>query len=194
MGWIYEKTDNNTARFVLGEPGEPGEPNLICIGVNPSTAEPNKLDNTLKTVKAIAIKKGYPGWIMLNLYPQRATNPNDMHIKLDADLHAKNMGAVSEIFRLYPGAIWAAWGTLIEKRSYLETCAADIVGLSIRHPAPLPWVTIGKRSKAGHPHHPLYLNHSAPLEPFNALEYVLINKQGLDGEDMTGVNPWQPKA
>ncbi len=36
-------------RFILGEAGE--NP-LVCIGVNPSTAEPDKLDNTHRQLKA----------------------------------------------------------------------------------------------------------------------------------------------
>lgn len=76
MTWIYKKTTDNSSRFVLGEPGSNS---LVCVGVNPSTATPEKLDNTLRTVKKLSAVHGFDGWIMLNLYPQRATNPNDMH-------------------------------------------------------------------------------------------------------------------
>ena len=31
------------------------------------------------------------------------------------------------------------------------------------------WFTAGPRSKAGHPHHPLYLKKDAPLDPFSDL-------------------------
>ena len=44
---IYSNTSNNKARFLLGEKGSKS---LICIGINPSTAEPNNLDNTLKLI------------------------------------------------------------------------------------------------------------------------------------------------
>ena len=36
----------------------------------------------------------------------------------------------------------------------------------------IPWVTIGKRSKKGHPHHPLYLRKDAVPEPFDVEEYL----------------------
>lgn len=83
MNWIYEKNSDNTSRYVLGTVGT--NP-LICIGVNPSTAEPGNLDNTLKSVTRICEANGYDSWIMLNLYPQRATNPNEMHEHSDIGL------------------------------------------------------------------------------------------------------------
>jgi len=45
--WIYIKENDNAARYVLGVQGKSP---LIFFGVNPSTAEPNKLDNTVKNV------------------------------------------------------------------------------------------------------------------------------------------------
>ena len=38
------------------------------------------------------------------------------------------------------------------------------------------WVTCGRRSKAGHPHHPLYLRADAQAEPFDVEEYVLAQQ------------------
>src|SRR5690606_17601605 len=73
--WVYLKNDENTLRYVLGEKGNK---TIACIGVNPSTATPEKLDPTLKKVKTVAKHNGFDGWIMYNLYPQRATNPNDL--------------------------------------------------------------------------------------------------------------------
>jgi len=46
--WLYSKTSDNKARFLLGEKGNK---TLICIGINPSTAEPDNLDRTLTVVK-----------------------------------------------------------------------------------------------------------------------------------------------
>ena len=39
------------------------------------------------------------------------------------------------------------------------------------------WFTAGPRSKAGHPHHPLYLKKDAPLDPFNDLTDYLKSIQ-----------------
>lgn len=163
--WIYSNGTNNKERFILGEYGD--NP-LVCIGVNPSTAEPDKLDYTLRQVKERALSLGYDSWIMINLYPQRATDPDDMHKKLNHKLHRQNL---KEIKKYLSGSydIWAAWGTLLEKRSYLIRCLKDIyevLGPDCR------WFIIGKRSMQGHPHHPLYLKKMMKLEGFDILAYI----------------------
>ncbi len=176
MDWLYEKTPDNKARFILGRPGD--RP-LVCIGINPSTAEPDRLDNTLKSVERIARINRYDSWIMFNVYPQRATDPNDMHACMDPELHRQNL---LHIERALAGCqptewsgptVWAAWGTLIGKRDYLRQCLADIDTVVRRH-ADCRWVTFGRRSKDGHPHHPLYLNSKAEQEAFSMDEYLRI--------------------
>lgn len=167
--WVYENTGDNKARFVLGEPG--GK-TLVCIGVNPSTAEPNNLDPTLRNVKTISAKQGFDGWLMLNLYPQRATNPNDMHLNINDEYHRLNLDHIDEVLKSNDCVVWAAWGALIEKRPYLKTCLKDIANISSRYSP--EWKTIGKRSKAGHPHHPLYLNHTLEMQPFDIEQYLQI--------------------
>jgi hypothetical protein len=63
--------------------------------------------------------------------------------------------------------LWAAWGSIIEKRSYLPGCVLDMASIGQRFGA--RWFTAGPRSKAGHPHHPLYLKKDSPLDPFTDL-------------------------
>ena len=45
--WLYAPNFYSEYRYILGTRGK--NP-LICIGINPSTAEPDHLDNTLKSV------------------------------------------------------------------------------------------------------------------------------------------------
>lgn len=68
---IYENDGSDECRFVLGKFGER---NLICVGLNPSRAEPGNYDPTMKRVENWASMHGYDGHIMVNLYPQRATS------------------------------------------------------------------------------------------------------------------------
>ena len=103
--------------------GTRGENPLICIGINPSTAEPDNLDNTLKSVSRIAGGTGFDSWIMFNVYAQRATRPDDMDRELNRELHEENMAAfryiLSNVAQGISPAIWAAWGT-IGQRSELR--------------------------------------------------------------------------
>lgn len=73
--WLYVPSMYCDYRYILGTAGEK---TLICVGINPSTAAPNDLDNTLKSVERIALANGYDSFIMFNVYAQRATRPDDM--------------------------------------------------------------------------------------------------------------------
>lgn len=164
--WLYVPCRYSEYRYILGTRGK--NP-LICIGINPSTAEPDNLDNTLKSVERIARHNGYDSFIMFNVYPQRATDPDDMDPEFNAPMHEENMKAFEYILSSYGDglkpAVWAAWGTIIEKRPYLKDCVKDMITRGERFGA--RWFTAGARSKAkGHPHHPLYLKKDSSTDIF----------------------------
>ena len=46
-------------------------------------------------------------WIMINLYPQRATLPDNLHKKRYSDENKKNIEKIEELFQQKPLAIWA---------------------------------------------------------------------------------------
>jgi len=168
--WIYVPDFYSEYRYILGTRGK--RP-LICIGINPSTAEPDHLDNTLSSVQRIAHFNGYDSFIMFNVYAQRATNPDDMEPSLNEVLHAENMKAFEYVLRSSQEepSVWAAWGTIIEKRSYLTECVRDMIALGKGYGA--RWYFAGARSKAkGHPHHPLYLKKDSVLEAFDVENYL----------------------
>ncbi len=166
--WLYVPDFYSEYRYILGTRGE--RP-LICIGINPSTAEPDNLDNTLKSVERIALANGYDSFIMFNVYAQRATNPDDMEFELNSILHEENMKAFDYILSLSESpSIWAAWGNIIEKRPYLPKCVRSMIALGRNHSA--VWYSAGKISKKGHPHHPLYLKSDTPLDLFDINAYI----------------------
>lgn len=169
--WLYVPNAYTEYRYILGTKGV--NP-LICIGINPSTAKPDDLDNTLKSVQRTAAFNGYDSFIMFNVYAQRATNPKDMDCDFNELLHNENMNAFRYVMESYGDgnrpAVWAAWGTIIEKRPYLLNCVADMVEIGNEYGA--QWFTVGKRSVKGHPHHPLYLKNGTPTEEFDICEYL----------------------
>jgi len=120
---IYSNTKNNDARFLLWEKGKK---TLVCIWINPSTAEPNKLDNTLRTVKRFSNDLWYDWWIMINICCQRATNPNNLDMNLNETYHQKNIQEITDILENTNYDIRAARWNLIEKRIYLKKCLKDI--------------------------------------------------------------------
>lgn len=50
MQWLYENSEDNSARFVLGQVFNPTGKTLLCFGINPSTACPENLDNTIRKI------------------------------------------------------------------------------------------------------------------------------------------------
>lgn len=173
--WIYIPEDYKEYRYVLGTVGK--NP-LIVMGVNPSTAEADKLDNTLRSVEKIVKANGYDSFIMLNVYAQRATNPKDMDKIFNQNLHKENMAAFRwALDRCGTNpAIWAAWGTIIEESTYLKWCLKEIVKDIVKHKdeKQVKWYKAGKISKKGHPHHPLYLKSDTKLEEFDMEGYLQL--------------------
>lgn len=166
--WLYAPNFYSEYRYILGTRGiNP----LICIGINPSTAEPDHLDNTLKSVERIALGNGFDAFIMFNVYAQRATSPDDIEKTYNPLLHRENLEAFRYVLSISEKpAVWAAWGTIIEKRAYLPDCVRDMVRSSEAYGA--SWYCAGSISKRGHPHHPLYLRKDEKLKPFDVSTYL----------------------
>ena len=166
--WLYAPNFYSEYRYLLGTRGK--NP-LICIGINPSTAKPDALDNTLKSVERIALGNGYDSFLMFNVYAQRATSPDDMEKIYNPALHRENLEAFRYILSIseHP-AVWAAWGAIIEKRKYLPDCVRDLVSAGEEFVA--SWYCAGAITKKGHPHHPLYLRKDEKLKPFDVENYL----------------------
>lgn len=168
--WLYAPNFYSEYRYILGTRGE--NP-LICIGINPSTAQPGDLDNTLKSVERIALGNGFDSFIMFNVYAQRATDPDTMEKSCNALLHKENMEAFRYVLSISrKPSVWAAWGTIIEKRDYLPNCLQDMIAIGKEYGA--NWVCAGKVSKKGHPHHPLYLRKDEKLRQFDVESYLKL--------------------
>ena len=116
---------------------------------------------------------------MFNVYAQRATRPDDMDRTLNAQLHQANMAAfryvLSHVGAGHRPAVWAAWGTIIEKRPYLSDCVRDMAAIGEEYGA--RWLCAGKCSNKGHPHHPLYLRKDEQVRDFDLPAYLdTLNK------------------
>ncbi|AGA68069.1 hypothetical protein Desdi_0534 [Desulfitobacterium dichloroeliminans LMG P-21439] len=153
---VYEGDDIHK-RFVLGVSGN--NP-LICFGINPSTANNQYADKTLHMVEKIANLNGYDGWLMLNIYPQRTTDPNGLDQIRNEEWHIQNLQHITTILKCGNLSLWAAWGKPIMTREYLVECLGDINDLAIKYSC--RWIAFGKEegeiincvTVEGHPRHP----------------------------------------
>jgi len=179
--WLYFTTPDNQARFILGKVLNGGtspapawgftKKTLICFGINPSTAAPNDPDNTIDRLEGFAKTLGYDSWIMLNIYPQRATNPGTLATIMNPLYHAVNFHVVQTVLNEVQGDLLAAWGDSIEKPSYLrECCLKDIATLAV--PAGnSQWHSFGVTRK-GNPRQIVRLPGTSQPLPFNMAAYL----------------------
>lgn len=171
--WIYEQSEDMQYRFLLGKKKRDTSKLLLCCGVNPSIASLENLDPTMKRVETLVEKKGYDGYIMINLYPFRATNPKDMPEEMDQAIVDLNLAYLERCLNIFHGEIhiWAAWGNLIETKPYLKECLQQMVLRTKNYPC--SWYHMGALTKKNHPRHPLYLKCDADMERFDIESYIL---------------------
>ncbi len=117
----------------------------MIIGLNPSTADENVNDPTIRRCMTFARDWGYGGLVMGNLFGFRATDPQAM-------LEAEDPVGRDNDFWLHIGAgmsdlVVAAWGT---KGNHLDR------DKHVRHHLPKE-LHVLRFTKDGHPEHPLYL-------------------------------------
>lgn len=124
VGWAYIGDDKE--RYLLGQSGAY---NLLIFGINPSTASVNEnnLDQMTRKVKKIAKAEGYDGWLIVNIYPLRETDPFKLPRKPDKDLVENNLKVLEAVEKNYTiGKIWAVWGDSIDTQFYLGDGLYDI--------------------------------------------------------------------
>ena len=148
---------------------------LVCIGINPSTAIPEQLDPTLKRVQKYAKNSGeYGAWYMLNVYSQRATNPDDMDIEPNMEIHCNNLTAIKNLLsEIKEADVWCAWGNLIGKRKYLYDLLfgnkeKDIDGIISLFSRNYHFKAYGATTK-GNPKHPLLIGEKAELSSLDEI-------------------------
>lgn len=164
---IYLTSPDNKARFLIGQSGP--RP-LYVIGINPSTASPQKLDMTLTKVSRFAALGGYEGWLMINLYAQRSTLPAGIHKRPNRILLSENLKQIKkEVLQSPPAAIWAGWGNLIEHRDWFYKELKEIFSIM---PENIDWLQCGALTASGHPRHPSRLGYQSAFKSFDIWAYL----------------------
>lgn len=130
---------------------------IAWIGLNPSTADENQLDPTLRRIASFTRKFGGNGFVMLNLFAFRATDPRDMKMEDDP------VGILNDDMIYYQCAmaskIVLAWGT------HGDHMGRDSMVVDLIHEFKGKTFVLRKTSK-GFPSHPLYLPKSCDLQRY----------------------------
>lgn len=158
--------DNDKVRYVLRKDGD--RP-LVVVGLNPSTANGDKADPTMTRVMGLAERNGFDGFVMLNLYPQRTTDPAGLDREQNDALHQENLRQIREALKdINEPTVLLAFGNNIGLRPYLKTCLRDIVTtMADKRPH---YVSVGT-TNWGNPCHPLSAGYRE-LEDFDINSYL----------------------
>ncbi|RKS78167.1 hypothetical protein BDK61_3820 [Haloarcula quadrata] len=132
------------------------KPTVAFIMLNPSTANENENDPTLRRCIGFAKDWGYGSIEVVNLFDLCATNPDDLrdHPNPVSDQNDEYLQKVSETAELVVAA-WGANGTLYNR------------GLEVAKKLDVDLYALDT-TKDGHPSHPLYQPTDTELESWNA--------------------------
>ncbi len=159
---IYKTARNNSWRFLLGKSGRKM---LVVVGLNPSTATDTEPDMTVRKIERIAGDNGYDGFVVINLYPVRATVIEDLPSEPAHEAHRRNLEAIEAfVGGLQRPCLWAAWSERIQARAYLQSARDEIIGRL--KPYSVDWLRYGPLTKSGHPRHPSRVPYGLAFEPF----------------------------
>lgn len=136
-----------TWRYTLRRTWDRTKPPLIVVGLNPSTADEDSDDPTIRKCVKFGKSWGYGGLLMLNAYAFKATNPTDLWL-VKYPVGPDNDEWLIRAPFMYPESIvLAAWGTNIKPEREAEV-------VELLPPDRLKCLEI---TKNGHPKHPLYV-------------------------------------
>lgn len=146
-------------RYVLKRFWDPNKKNCIFIGLNPSTADANINDPTIKKCISFADSFGCGGFVMLNLFAYRATNPfelidNKIPVIGESNNRFLNSYCLDRKY-LFVICCWGNGGKYLRRDEFV---------LQMLKNNNIPFYSIGNLTKEGCPPHPLYLKSDTKLE------------------------------
>jgi hypothetical protein len=131
------------------------------VMLNPSTADANFDDPTIRRCMGFAQRAGAGGIFVVNLYSFRATNPREMLSNADpyGPEHLIHLRSACVISNRTGRPMVCAWGA----NGGHQGADQDFLIMAAEENAAL--VCLGK-TKEGHPKHPLYIRGDQPFEAF----------------------------
>lgn len=148
--------EGRTHRLYLWRRWSQDKPWVMFIGLNPSTADEELNDPTIRRCIGFAHRWGYGGMFMCNVFTLVSTDPKQLNkenpVVLGADLAMR-------VIRTRCKQAVAGWGALITQARRGE----DRIDRIIQDIAPLHCLGF---TKDGHPRHPLYVPYHTELQIF----------------------------
>lgn len=140
-------------RYSLTRVWNSDRPKVLFVGLNPSTADENVDDPTVRRCIGFARKWKYGGLILVNLFAYRSTDPSGL-FEADDPIGPQNDRSILERSKSVDRIV-VAWGT----KGYFQNRAEQVLQL-------LPNASCLGVTKDGHPKHPLYLATTTRIRAF----------------------------
>lgn len=141
-------SDCGRYRYELGRRWDDGPDLLGFVMLNPSTADAQVDDATIRRCIRFGVDMGFAGIVVANLFAFRATDPRELHLAMDP-IGPDNISALMGLGRECQRLILAGWGAHA-KHPRFRRHAAFVRTL-------LPGMKALGLTKTGEPRHPLYL-------------------------------------
>lgn len=157
--YIYTDADvseDGRYRYLLTRRWGVTVPALHVIGLNPSTADADRDDPTVRRIVSLARSAGYSAVYLTNLFAFRATSPADMRAQADPVGPRNDMVIANRAVTMDTAVAWGVHGAYRDR--------GDEVLRLLRGRPLLCWGV----TKDGFPRHPLYLLGDTPLVPFES--------------------------
>ena len=132
-------------------------PPLIFIMLNPSTADHQFDDSTIRRCIGFAHKFDCGGILVANLFAWRATDPSKLKAAANP-VGPENDRYIAQTLATPGGIVIAAWGVHGQIYGRAAAVLADHPGTA--------WHHLGNLTKDGSPRHPLYLSGKVTAESF----------------------------
>lgn len=135
-------------RYQLGRTWNPDLPTIGWVMLNPSTADAEQDDPTIRRCIGFARRWDFGGLIVMNLFALRSSDPASLRshtdpVGPDNDMHLQRLSALT-------GQIVVAWGT----HSMAATRARAVLDLIAREGRDVYCLRV---TASGMPKHPLYV-------------------------------------
>jgi len=159
MSIIYKNASFSSCRkyrYSLSRIWDKKKKHVLFIGLNPSTADEEMDDATVRRCLNYAKNWGYGGFIMVNLFAYRTTFPSELKqvqypVGKDNDKYIIKLSKKADI----TVATWGNNGNLYNRDKQVLSLVSNLMCLNV--------------NKSGQPAHPLYLNKDLKLTRFTRL-------------------------
>ncbi len=145
-------SDCQRYRYVLERQWQPALPCVLFVALNPSTADGQNDDPTVRRCVGFARSWGFGKLVLANLFALRSSNP--CLLSIDADpIGPENDRWLAELSSRFDLTIaaWGAHGALLQRAAEVLPKLSNVHHLGL--------------TNAGHPRHPLYLPRTTcPIE------------------------------